>query len=267
MRAISNAGAVQSGSSLMELVVALLLTALVFAALLPWFTRPFEALAASHAAASAADQAERATARFAAEIANALPNSTRVACAGRCIEFLPVRSQGDYRRGVPGDVLDFGAADNSFDVLMALPATPPTGALVVINNLSAASTGSQSAYSADSNNNRASIVAGTTAAQIRISPKQFPAPSLRQRFHVVDTPVSYYCVPAASGGVLRRHAGYAIQSLQPVNTALGQVLADRMLDCQFSVADGRLVTWRLRVGTAAADAVDVLAQFRLVNTP
>lgn len=264
---VANPRAPQSGMSLIELVAAMLLTALVFAALLPWFTRPFEALAASHEAARAADQAERAAARFAAEVADALPNSVRVACTGRCIEFLPVRAQADYRAASPGNPLDFGVPDSSFDVLMPLPAAPAPGALVVINNLAAGANGSQSAYSADATNNRASIVAGTTAALIQISPKRFPAPSPRQRFYVVDTPVSYYCAPAASGGVLRRHSGYALQSVQPANTALGQVLADRMIDCQFTVVDGRLVTWRLRVGASAGDAIDVLAQFRVVNSP
>ena len=47
------------------------------------------------------------------------------------------------------------------------------------------------------------------------TPVQFAFTSPRQRLYVVDTPVSYICTPAASGGSLTRYEGYAINPTQP----------------------------------------------------
>lgn len=256
-----------AGFSLIELVLALALSATLLTGLMLWFTRPLEALLDSQTAADAADQAERVTARLAAELADALPNSVRVACAGRCVEFLPVVSRADYRAETPGDALDFGAPDDAFDVLMPLTAAPAPGLAVVINNLDAAPTGSTSAYSAAAANNRAPVTAGTSASRIRIAPKLFPAPSPTQRFFVVGTPVSYLCAPAATGGSLRRYAGYAIQPSQPTNTALGDMLASGIVDCEFEIVDGSLLALRLDVGASASDALTVFAELRVRGEP
>ena len=257
----------QAGFSMIELVIALMATALVFVALLPWFTRPLEAMMAADALADATEQADRALARLTMELPGALPNSVRIACGGHCLEFIPVLTQADYRAQTPGDRLDLAIADTSFDVLMPLSGAPAVGLSVVINNLNAAGSGSLSAYSADAANNRGTIAAGTTASLIRITAKQFPSPSPRQRFFVVSTPVSYLCAPAANGGTLRRYAGYAIQSSQPTNTALGDLLASNVTDCDFSLADGHLVGTRLVAGSSPADAVAMLGQFNLANNP
>ena len=257
----------QDGFSLIELVVALVATALLFVALLPWFTRPLEAMISADDRADATEQVDRALARLALELPTALPNSVRIACGGRCLEFIPVLVQADYRAQTPGDRLDFTIADTAFDVLMPLSSAPAAGLSVVINNLNAAGSGSFSAYSADAANNRGTVAAATTASLIRIAAKQFPSPSLRQRFFIVSTPVSYLCAPAANGGTLRRYAGYAIQSSQPANTALGDLLASDVIDCSFSLADGHLAGARLVAGSSAATAVTMLGQFRLVNNP
>lgn len=256
----------QHGFSLIELVLALLVTGILLGGLLLWFTRPLEALVASHAGAGAADTAERALARLTSDVGDGLPNSVRVACAGRCLELLHVVDQADYRAEAPGDPLAFGAADDAFDVLMPLSSAPAPGLELVVNNLDASSGGSTSAYSADAANNRATIAAGTTGASIRIQPKQFPAPSPAQRFFVVDGPISYLCAPAAAGGTLRRYAGYAIQSAQPTNTALGDLLAEDVLDCRFDVVDSRLVSVNLAIG-ASADPVVLFAQARVPSEP
>lgn len=257
----------QAGFSLIELVIALIATSLIFIALLPFFARPLEAMIASNETADAAEHAERAFARLAAELPTALPNSVRIACGGRCLEFIPVLDQADYRAQTPGDRLDFTAADSAFDVLMPLAAVPATGLFVVINNLNAAAAGSASAYSADAVNNRGVVAAGTTAARINIAAKLFPAPSPRQRFYLVSTPVSYLCAPAAGGGTLRRHAGYAIQANQPTNTALGSLLASAMIDCTFTLHDASLVGVRLVAGDGTIDSVSFHQQYRLPNLP
>jgi MSHA biogenesis protein MshO len=191
----------------------------------------------------------------------------RIACAGRCLEFLPVIAYGDYRTAAPGDILDLAAADDRFDVLMPMPAVPQSGLQIVVNNQNALPSGSFSAYSQDANNNRSSIVAGSTAQQIRMSPKQYPAPSPTQRFYVVGTPVSYLCQPAAAGGTMRRYAGYAIQASQPVNVTLGDVLAGGVTDCGFSLAAPNLVVLRLAAGDGGVEPLNVLSQTSLRHVP
>ncbi|MEX2126377.1 MAG: type II secretion system protein [Woeseia sp.] len=257
----------QRGFSLIELIVALVIAGIVAAGLMLWMARPLQALQESHRQAAAVDQAERVSARLAAELPEALPNSVRIACGGRCLEFLPVIAFGDYRTAAPGDILDLALADDRFDVLMPMPAAPQNGMQVVINNQNALPSGGFSAYSEDANNNRSSIVSGSTAQQIRISPKQFPAPSPTQRFYIVETPVSYLCQPAASGGTMRRYAGYAMQSSQPVNVTLGDVLAGGVHDCEFSLAAPNLVTLRFATGDGNADPLNVLSQTSLRHAP
>lgn len=257
----------QRGFSLIELIVALVVAGIVTAGLTLWMARPLQALQESQQRAAAIDQAERVGARLAAELPNALPNSVRIACGGHCLEFLPVVDFGDYRTATPGDTLDPATADDRFDVLMPLPAAPQSGQQVVIDNLNALPTGSFSAYSQDANNNRSGIVAGSTAAQVRIAPKQFPAPSPTQRFFIVDTPVSYLCQPAANGGSMRRYAGYAIQAAQPGNTSLGDVLAGGMIDCRFDLVSPNIVSFRLTVGDGQLDPLVFFSQTSLRHAP
>lgn len=257
----------QRGFSFIELVIALVLTSLLLVGLLPFLSRPLEAMVVGSRAAAATEHSERALARLRAELPAALPNSVRIACGGQCLEFIPVIDQADYRAQAPGETLSFAAADDRFDVLLPLAAAPATGLGVVINNLTAAGAGSTSAYSADAVNNRGTVAAGTTAARIRIAAKLFPAPSPRQRFFIVGTPVSYLCAPAASGGTLRRLAGYATQASQPTNTGLGDLLASDVAGCDFTLHDARLVGVRLVAGDGSIAPVTLLDEIRLVNEP
>lgn len=250
------------GFSIIELIAALAVTGIIATGLLLWMSRPLEALQATHLRAAAMDQADRITARLNDELADALPNSLRIACSSRCVEFIPVKDYSDYRAALPGDYLDFAAPDDRFDVLLPLDNAPNSSWQVVINNQNALSSGSLSAYSNDSNNNRAGIVVGTTATQIRIAAKQFPAPSPTQRFYIVDTPVSYLCQPSIDGGTFRRLSGYAIQPAQPTNTSAGDLLAGGVVECEFSLPEPNLLTLRLTVGGGAAEPVDYLAQLR-----
>jgi len=257
----------QRGFSFIELVIALVLTSLLMVGLLPFLSRPLEAMIVGGRTAAATEHSERALARLRAELPNALPNSVRIACGGQCLEFIPVIDQADYRAQAPGEILAFAAADDRFDVLLPLAAAPATGLGVVINNLAASGTGSTSAYSADVVNNRGTVAAGTTAARIRIASKLFPAPSPRQRFFIVGTPVSYLCAPAANGGTLRRLAAYGIQANQPTNTGLGDLLASDVAGCAFALHDSRLVGVRLVAGDGSIDPVTLFDEFRLVNEP
>jgi MSHA biogenesis protein MshO len=256
-----------AGFSMIELIAALAISAIIAAGLTLWLQRPLEALQGSYARAAALDQAQRVARQLQRELPEALPNSVRIGCAGRCLEFIPVVAYGDYRTGPPGDVLDLAAPDDRFDVLKPLAAAPASGMQVVIDNQNALPGGSLSAYSAAANNNRATVEAGSSAAQVRIAPKQFPAPSPTQRFYIVATPVSYLCAPQTSGGTIRRYTNYAIQTAQPVNTALGDRLAGGVTDCNFSLEQPNLVTLRITANGDGGEPAQFMAQVRMDYLP
>ncbi len=159
------------------------------------------------------DIADTALRRITRDLRLALPNSVRVAgtCDGTAtcfIEFLPTSGGGRYRAGLPGDELDFLAADTSFEVLGPIPAAV-AGDQIVVYNLGI--TGAD-AYAGD---NRTAY--GSTAGTIlNITSKLFPFDSPGHRFHVISTPVSYACDGA---GTLWRYWGYAIQAAQPASVA------------------------------------------------
>lgn len=256
----------EGGFSIIELIVALVVTGVIATGLTLWMSRPLEAMQESQRRAAVIGEAARVVAALQRELPDALPNSVRLACGGRCVEFIPVVAYGDYRVASPGDTLEFSAPDTRFDVLKPLASAPQAGMQIVINNQNALSSGPASAYSSDSNNNRATVVAGTSQGQIRMTAKQFPAPSAAQRFYVVASPVSYLCAPQASGGSLRRYANYGIQASQPANTALGDLLADTVTDCAFSVDAPNLVTLRLSMA-GGSEPTEYLSQVRLPLQP
>ena len=255
------------GFSMIELIASLAVTAVLATGLMLWMSRPLEALQESHGRAAALDEASRIAATLQRELPQALPNSVRIACGGRCLEFIPAIDYGDYRTAAPGDVLQFAGPDDRFDVLKPLGLVPQPGMQVVVNNQNALPAGQSSAYSSDSNNNRTIVASGATASQVRMNLKQFPAPSPLQRFFLVTTPVSYLCAPQPGGGSLRRRAGYAIQSAQPVNTAQGDLLADAITDCRFALDAPGLVTLRLAVASDTGDSVSYVTQVRLPYRP
>ena len=255
----------QGGYSLVELVVALTLSAGVFSVLMVWFDRPLQAMLETQDRIADVERAQRIVDRFGQEIASALPNSVRVACGGDCLEFVPVLQQGFYRSDTPGDLLDFTAADTGFDVLAPLMAAPANGTRIVINNLSASGAGSDSVYSPAPANNHSTVTGGSNVSHITMDPKLFPAPSPGQRFYIVDNPVSYLCDQVA--GTMRRNAGYAIQASQPANPGAGSLLAEGIVDCEFAAIDSGLVAIRVSAGTNGEDPVTLFAQFWLQNEP
>ena len=255
----------QQGYSLVELVVAITLSAGVFSVLMVWFDRPLQVMLETQQRMSDVQRAQRVVSRFGQEIGSALPNSVRVACGGDCLEFIPVLQQGYYRSDTPGDLLDFMGPDSGFDILVPLATTPSNGSQIVINNLSSSGAGSDSAYSSDPTNNRSSVAGGSSTSHIAMTSKLFPAPSSTQKFYIVDSAASYLC--DQSVGTMRRNGGYSIQSSQPVNLAAGSLLAEDIVDCEFQAVDSGLVSLRVSVGTSGADPVTLFAQFRLENKP
>lgn len=202
----------QSGFSLIELIIVIVILGIVGAMVAIFMKTPIDAYVASASRAALTDVADTTVRRIARDLHKALPNSIRTSVDQQCLEFIPTKTGGRYRtaeRSVgDGSSLDFGVADTSFNMLGSNSALPvdqriTAGDVVVVYNLGIAGA---SAY-ADNNTAVVASVGTETAmpveTPINIAARQFPLASGSNRFHVVpaaERVVAYVC----SGGVLRR---------------------------------------------------------------
>lgn len=239
----------QSGFTLVEAVVVIVITGIVAAIVAVFIARPIQGYTDAARRADLTDAADTALRRIARDLRLALPNSVRVNGANNIVEFLSTCAGGRYRAAPDGgtDDLDFNNAnDTTFDVLgnvdftQCLPAPGQTNQIVVYN------LGFDQADAYAGNNRRAYSGGGGQPTNITFTsstpPAPFPLESPGRRFHVVDTPVSYAC----AGGQLQRYWGYAIQANQPAltwlatpaNNALSALLAQDVTNCVFTYAPG-----------------------------
>ena len=258
------------GFSLIELIVVIVLIGVLATVSVALIRQPIDASADVQRRARLADAADQAMARISRDLRLALPNSIRTSADGRAIEMLLAPMGGRYRARVradeTGDVLDFAAADTSFDLLADLPAAPAAGQWAVVYNLTAEGT-QANAWAGD---NRAVIGAGSTTARIVLSPGfRFPFASPAQRVYVVDQAVQYRC---ANDGRLFRHAGYAPGAAMVVPPAgAGALLAEGVSLCSFRYQPGTasrqgLAALSLAI-TREGESVNLLKSVHLPNLP
>lgn len=223
------------GVTLIELIVVIVVTGIIASGVAVFIKRPMDSYVDASRRATLSDEADTALRRITRDLRTALPNSIRVDGSGKFVEFIETTGGARYRAEVDsgggGDILDFTAADTSFDVLGPAPAT---GSHVVVYNLFNSGTTSN-AYSGD---NRTALT--STGANVVISSKLFPESSPGKRFHVVSGPVTYGC----SGGQLLRYSGYAYNEPQVAPPVGGSsaVLAGNVDvdDCSFTYTAGSL---------------------------
>jgi MSHA biogenesis protein MshO len=252
----------------MELVVVLVVVGILAAVGGAFIVQPIQAFLDLSRRARLVDGAENALRRMQRDIRQALPNSLRVGCGGRCLELLHTVDGGRYRAYGPGNVLDFTTIDiDGFEVAGGLDAAPAAGQALVVYNVAAGGT-MGNAYFGD---NRTGVGAGSTSGTIRLDPPiRFPFASPYQRFFIVDEPVSYVCDPAA--GTLTRHAGYTIAATQSGNPGGSSALMARPVEsCAFTYQPGTsqragLVTLRLQIGESG-ETVTLLHQVHVENAP
>jgi MSHA biogenesis protein MshO len=259
-----------AGFSLIELVVVIVLIGVLATVSVALIRQPIDASADVQRRARLADAADQAMARISRDLRLALPNSIRTSTDGRAIEMLIAPMAGRYRARPTaaggGDLLDFIAADASFDLLAPLPAIPAAGQWAVVYNLAASGT-QANAWAGD---NRATIGSGSTATRITLAaPFQFPFPSPSQRVYVVDQAVQYRC---AGDGQLRRHAGYSPTTsmvVPPVGSSA--LLAEGVSLCNFRFDAGNasrqgLAALSLAI-TREGESVNLLKSVHLPNLP
>ena len=260
------------GFTLIEMITVITLTAIIAVLVGQNISRPIEGFVDLGMRAALVDAADLALQRMSREVRLALPNSVRLAgtvsdgenCAasggGVCaVEILRTMDGGQYRNDFDGtnndecagpddDRLDLSAASDCFEVLGPLTNIPAAAGgatqteclqgdvdcLVIFNTGQAGA----NAYAGD---NIAGVQAASASAiTFDISggtATSFPLPSPRQRFHLVDMPVSFVCDTGA--GTLTRYADYTISAAQSTSpggdTAL---LADKVQSCAFRYVQG-----------------------------
>lgn len=226
------------GFTLVEMILVIVITGIIAAVVAVFIRRPVESYMDVARRGELTDIADTALRRITRDVRTALPNSMRIATAGNVtyLEYLQTSGGARYRASPDsagaGDVLDFVAADASFDVIGTMP-TLAAGNSIVIYNLSP--TGSTAnAYSGD---NRGAY-SSSTATTITLSPaKLFPFQSPAKRFQVVEHAVTYACDPLPGGaGVLRRYWNYGIVDPQPAPPTGGSnaLLATNITGCSFT---------------------------------
>lgn len=227
----------QRGFTLVEAIMVIVITGVIAGIVAIFIRAPVQAYFDMEARVELTDTADTALRRIGRDLRLALPNSVRVS-GNTALEFLQTRTGGRYRAEVTGIVgaqglplRPGGEAAVTFDVLGDLTLggilpLPAAGEQVVVYNLGIQGA---DAYNGD---NRATIASATANSITLTAAKLFPLDSPAHRFQVVDTPVSYFCNPAA--GTLTRHSGYAIQATQPNPPPGGAVIAQDILSCTFT---------------------------------
>ncbi len=268
----------QRGVTLVELVMVIVVTGIIAAGVAVFIQRPVEGYIDAARRATLTDEADTALRRITRDLRTALPNSVRVDPSGKFIEYIETIGGGRYRAEPDslggGEILDFTAADTTFDVLGPVP-TLSAGNHIVVYNLF--STGTVS--NAYQGSNRASFVS-VAPPTITIAPVvslPFPEPSPAKRFHVVTGPVTYGCV----GNQLLRYSGYPYNTAQlapPVGGSSAVLAANIDFDaCDFSYAEGSLgertgtVSMILQINSVTAggaiERVRLFQQAQVNNSP
>jgi MSHA biogenesis protein MshO len=284
---------ITAGFTLVEMIIVIVISGIIAVILATIIRGPIQGVDNQIRRAELVDMAESALRRMTRDVRAALPNSVRITsnAAGSgdvtcpngahtiCyLEILHTVDGGRYRVGPPGaaaNIFQFGVPDTDFDVIGTLPNfgnyTVNTSSLVVNNQTT---TGTQ--YNAYFGDNRTLLTSpGTTASHISMVSKNFAATlaSTRQRFLIVDTPITYRC--DTTTGRLERYQNYAIAAAQPTPPAgtparVGNLIAG----CRFAYQSGAsatagLVTMELTVrdDTISSDRVRLLHQVHVYNIP
>ena len=278
------------GFTLVEMIIVIVITGIIGGMVAIFIRAPVQGYVDSARRADMTDIADTALRRIARDLRLALPNSVRITTVGgnTLLEFIPTIGGGRYRDSTDnlgaGNILNFSAADASFDVLGGMPPVA-AGDQIVVYNLGIPGADAYAGNTAATHNRRA--VSGVAGNVISItSGNALPFDSCVYeggfvvggcRFQVVQTPVTYVCTPAAggAGGTLTRWQGYVIQPSQP--TALpgpgtSSVMAGNVSACTFtydaSVVAQRsgLVTMHLTI-TEQGESVSLYGATHVSNMP
>ena len=278
----------KNGFTLIEMIVVILLISILSGVIFTVLRGPLQAFVDVENRTRLVDIADTALQRMTREIRLALPNSIRVT-GGTTVEFLRTLDGGRYRAKPGGagpavcggpvaqDRLNFAMTGDCFEVMGTLinVASIVTGAtqaeclastadcLVIYN------TGQLGANAYNGDNIAVVTSNFLTANSIEFAgAPPFPYRSPRQRFFIVDTPVSFVC----SGSEIRRIDDYSITG--GIGAATGDLLVNQVSACSFTYNPGSatragLVTLRITIqdSNLAGGSVTLLQQAHVDNQP
>jgi MSHA biogenesis protein MshO len=248
----------QQGFTLVEAVLVIVLTGIVAGIIAVFIVAPVRSYLASSARAQLVDQADTALRRIGRDIALALPNSLRTldSASSTSLELIPSSGAARYATEGAGR-LDFGVADNAFDLVG--PGLDLTSSKqLVFYNLGTDTPDADAYVGANrrSASNGAGVASSITMANgAGLSVALFAPP---YRVYAVDQPVSYRCDRVAH--TLTRYSGYGFAAVQPDPPVGGSaaLLARGVKDCLFSYSAAAaatraaLVTLRLTLESGAS---------------
>jgi len=252
------------------------------------------------------DVADTAVRRIGRDIRLALPNSVRNPSGGsgqdQCIEFMPTKIGGRYRNALastapPGNLLDFSAADDAFDMLWTNSALPANdrivpGDIVVVYNDGSEKGNAYTGFNAvevasvcesgalcPAQPAASTLVTFIAATGALFQRKPFPAESPAYRFQVIpkqEHVVAYVC----SGGKLYRYGrtlatAYPTPASCPSPPAGTPVLAENVSSCSLKYEPPGSATGPGRSGivsialtiTQSGESVNLYHQVHVDNTP
>lgn len=245
----------QWGATLVELVIALVLLAIVATMAMLFLKVPLQGFTDVSRRVRLSEKTDAALRRISRDLRGALPNSVRVTVAGGVIylEYLELRTGGRYRQQPSGaatacpagglgagfnDTLEVGVNDSCFTTLGSTPnlaTVVPASDQLVVYNLGPGFAGADAYAPVAPGSNRVgltAVAAGAGAApedRISFANHQFTLDSPNARFHIISGPVTYECNPGT--GQLLRHSGYAIAAAQPTAFAGGSLLSNGVTAC------------------------------------
>ncbi len=271
----------QSGFTLVEAIMVIVITGIIAAAVAIFIRSPVDGYLDAVSRSELTDAADTALRRIARDVRTALPNSLRTTSppSSACFEFIPSVGGGRYRiapgNGPVGDILDFTAADSSFDVI-ASSNLPPAGGYGTAYNAVVYNLGipGADAYTV-ADHNRAKIALSSNATAITLdSANLFPFESPGHRFDVVP---DYAIVYACAGTAVRRSTRALAQAQMGScpNATVGEVLVANV-DCANSFfAYEEAVTQRngllsinlVLTGSRGGERVTLYQEVQVDNTP
>jgi len=280
----------QSGFTLVEMIMVIVITGIIGGMVAVFLKAPIQQYMDVARRASLTDVADSAILRMARDVRTAVPNSVRTANCGanQCVEYLPTRDGGRYRAAqdcstgtCTGDVLNFGVADGSFNIIGSA-INFVAGDYIVVG--STQSDGNPP-YDTSSSGILRPYVSSSGLTVIFTN----PAPGLptwaalpSQRFDVVDgsqQAVTYACESAtgvdASGngnGKLVRywHYGFNPTQVNPPTSGQSAVLANNVSDCKidYTVANQRFGLLAIRLTlTSGGESVSLYNEIHVNNAP
>lgn len=303
----------QPGFTLIEIIIVILLIGILSGVLFVVLRGPITQYVRIEQRTTIVDIAETALLRMTREIRLALPNSIRVS-GSTALEFLRTSDGGRYRADTGGtvavcpggspvalDVLSFSATTDCFEIIGGLVNVPAANGaanqatcrtagntsdcLVIYNTGQPAdcTTAADPCANAYCGCNMAGITDATNSyiefdisgSPLASPPSDFPYSSPRQRFQIVDMPVSFVC----ASNQITRYADYDIAAAQPVSsgdfgTALeNNLLVNQVSSCSFNYSAGSatragLVTISLTIrDNELNQEVTLLQQAHVDNLP